>query len=332
MVVKERDFPIIIMKLEALLRRLPLNHPKRPLIEEHLSKRKAGYRGEKRLDYFLSFLLDDKYFIFHDLRLINNNKPFQMDTLLLSRNFALIIEVKNMSGTLMFDSTFNQLIRTINDKEERFKDPFAQVKTQRIQLRSWMENKLKLTNFPIDYLIVNTNASTILKASNQRIAQSVVHVENVIEKIQKFDKRYENPSLSLQSLNHTRDLLIKEHTPLLIQILEKYDIGENEILQGVQCQRCFAYNVTRKKRKWHCQKCNTISIDAHKQAVLDYLLLIKETITNKECREFLQITSPKISYFILNSLQLPTNGMNKATKYYLPHHLISILEEQVMNS
>lgn len=45
---------------------------------------------------------------------------FQMDSLNISRDFALIVEVKNISG--YFDRTFNQLIRIANDKEEGFPD------------------------------------------------------------------------------------------------------------------------------------------------------------------------------------------------------------------
>ncbi|PWW26167.1 hypothetical protein DFO73_111105 [Cytobacillus oceanisediminis] len=52
MIVKERSTPIKITYLEALLRRLPYDHPKRSRIEEDLFKRRGGYRGEKALDQF----------------------------------------------------------------------------------------------------------------------------------------------------------------------------------------------------------------------------------------------------------------------------------------
>jgi len=64
--VKEKQITIRIQTLEALLRRIPSDHPKRVLIENEYSKRMAGYKGEKSLDYYLSFLGED-YYIFHDL-------------------------------------------------------------------------------------------------------------------------------------------------------------------------------------------------------------------------------------------------------------------------
>ncbi|MED1098241.1 MULTISPECIES: nuclease-related domain-containing protein [Bacillus] len=90
-----------------MLRNLPSNHPKIPLITEELKKRTAGYRGETALDFPLSFIAEKDYFIFHDLRLQDSSRYFQMDTLVLSQKFALILEVKNIAGSLYFDPTFN---------------------------------------------------------------------------------------------------------------------------------------------------------------------------------------------------------------------------------
>lgn len=78
----------------------------------------AGYRGEQSLDYYLGFLTN--YFILHDLRLPDRDHHFQLDTLLISPYFILILEVKNISGTLIFDDHFKQLIRVTPEKEEGF--------------------------------------------------------------------------------------------------------------------------------------------------------------------------------------------------------------------
>ncbi|MGM0874073.1 MAG: hypothetical protein ACQEWV_04595 [Bacillota bacterium] len=67
MIIKEKELPIKIKKLEALLRRLPKGHSKCSYVEEEFAKRMAGYKGEKSLEYYLSFL-DEDFHIFHDLR------------------------------------------------------------------------------------------------------------------------------------------------------------------------------------------------------------------------------------------------------------------------
>ena len=128
MIIKERGVPLSIRTLEALGRRISPNHPSFQLIKSDLTKRKAGLRGEQSLDYYLNEPALDHYSIFHDIRLSVHGHPFQIDTLMLTNQFVLILEVKNISGTLHFDQKFNQLIRTTSDgREEGFPDPFSQV-------------------------------------------------------------------------------------------------------------------------------------------------------------------------------------------------------------
>jgi hypothetical protein len=93
-----------ILVLEALLRRLPKNHVKRTKIMEELSRRWAGYKGEASLDFHLRNLDEKNYLILHDLNLPDGKYNCQIDALLLSPNFALIIEIKNMTGKLTYGS------------------------------------------------------------------------------------------------------------------------------------------------------------------------------------------------------------------------------------
>lgn len=91
MIVKERKIPIKILKLQALLRRLPANHPNRERMNEDLVKNLYGYRGEESLDYYLSYLNKDCYYILHDLRLQTKSKKyFQIDTFYVNNLILLI--------------------------------------------------------------------------------------------------------------------------------------------------------------------------------------------------------------------------------------------------
>ncbi|WP_197205174.1 nuclease-related domain-containing protein [Cytobacillus firmus] len=57
---------------------------------------------------------------------------FQIDIIILTPYFISILEVKNISGSLYFNSIFTQMVRTIEDKEEGFPDPVKQVKDKPI--------------------------------------------------------------------------------------------------------------------------------------------------------------------------------------------------------
>ncbi|MED2971018.1 nuclease-related domain-containing protein [Fictibacillus sp. B-59209] len=101
MIVKSIQIPLIIKKLEALLRRLPPNHPKRPIIEKELASRFKGYRGEQSLDFYLQEFPSKDHLILHDIRLPALNSQIQMDLLILTPYYLLNLEVKNFSGSLL---------------------------------------------------------------------------------------------------------------------------------------------------------------------------------------------------------------------------------------
>ena len=45
-------------------------------------------------------------------------------------------------------------------------------------------------------------------------------------------------------------------------------------------------------RGWGCNTCSTLLVEtAHIQAVSDWFMLISDTMTNRDCREFLHISS-----------------------------------------
>nr|WP_259548682.1 hypothetical protein [Heyndrickxia oleronia] len=66
MIVKELTIPYKLLMDVALLRRLRPSHPKLAMIEEDLTRRKVGYRGEQNLLYHLGFLPPQNQKIFLD--------------------------------------------------------------------------------------------------------------------------------------------------------------------------------------------------------------------------------------------------------------------------
>lgn len=118
-----------------------------------LSGREAGYQSEEYLDSLIQQLLGSKFIIFHDLNFTEGKSTYQIDNLLITPQLALIIEVKNMTGVLTFDSENDQFYQTIGDKIKGYQDPVTQV--QRHQ--SYIKKLLAENNFPpvpVEYLIV----------------------------------------------------------------------------------------------------------------------------------------------------------------------------------
>ncbi|MCI0766865.1 nuclease-related domain-containing protein [Bacillus sp. TL12] len=318
MIIKERKKPIYLRQLEALLRRLPVNHPKRDIISEKFAKYKAGYKGEQAIDYPLSFLADKKYNILHDIRLFDQKHYFQIDTLIISSHFILFLEIKNITGTLLFDTEFNQLIRISEQNSEGFPDPMLQIKRQEMQLQTWL-NLHGFSNLPIESLVVISTPRTIVKTSfhNQKLPQKITHSANLPNKIKQLESVYVKSRLSAKKQQKLVQYIMTEHSPLKQNILEQYSITKDELLRGVQCPECLFISMIKIKSGWKCAKCNIFSKEAHKYAMQDYALLLETTVTNKELKEFLNIESSSVVKRLIQMMELPYTGENKGRKYEL---------------
>jgi hypothetical protein len=317
-IIKPRIKPIRITVNEALLRRLPANHYKREVIKGDLLKRKAGFRGEQSLDYYFSFLSDEDFYFLHDLRLPYRHHFFQIDTLILTSYFLLIIEVKNISGTLLFDRTFNQLIRTKGDKTEGFADPISQVSRHQYQLGQWMKS-MQLTPLPIESIVVMSNPAGIIKTENKvaelQVQKKVIHAEQLMHFITNLRNVHNKEILSRKLIKKLNKMLLKSHTPPNIDIHSSYQIPISDIKTGVQCSECLFTPLQKARFGWPCPHCKTILKDGHIQAVEDYFLLISPTINNRQCRDFLHLSSDDTAYRILTSMNLSHNGKTKGRVY-----------------
>ncbi|MGM0847205.1 MAG: nuclease-related domain-containing protein [Bacillota bacterium] len=166
MIILERQIPERILALEAAIRRLSKNHEKLPDLHKELRSRKKGYKGELSFDYYLKLLPDDKYFILNQLRLPHKSTFFQIDSLLICELFILIIEIKSHSGKLHYDHSFRQLTRTYNEVVQGYPYPLSQVQRHSFQLKDWLR-KNKFVDLPIEYLVVQSDPSSILSADTK---------------------------------------------------------------------------------------------------------------------------------------------------------------------
>ncbi|MBS4178487.1 nuclease-related domain-containing protein [Lederbergia citrea] len=318
LIIKQRKIPIKIKKLEALLRRLPMSHSKWKEVVAEAARSWAGYRGEESLDYYLSFLPDKEYFIFHDLRIPYKTHHFQMDFLIQTNYFLLILEVKNISGTITFDPDLNQMIRTLNGIEEAFPDPVQQVKHQQFQLSSLLQQK-KYKNVPIESLVVMANPYSLLKMPAKRpdYLQKVIRSTRLLEKIQFFHKKHKDEKLTRSELRKISKLLLINDTPHNPNMLQRFELSKSDILPGVFCEKCSTMTMSRSKGSWVCNRCSYSYKNAHLNALEDYSFLINSTISNSETRKFLQLSSSSVAQKLLKTSNFTPTGTTKDRRYHL---------------
>ncbi|MBJ8105603.1 MULTISPECIES: nuclease-related domain-containing protein [Bacillus cereus group] len=315
MIVKERKMPVYLLQLDALLRRLPIHHPKRNMVAENLAKFMASYKGEQAIEYPLSFLSETEYSILHDIRLFDQKHYFQIDTLIVSSRFLLFLEIKNIIGTLIFDAKFNQLIRIADGtSEEGFPDPILQLKRQEMQLRKWLSLH-GLYNIPMESLVVISSPRTIIKTSDEILPSKIIHGANLPNRIKQIENQYKE-----EAIGNTKGLInqiMNENFPQRQNILAQYKIKKEELLRGVQCEECFTMAMLEEKQGWRCSNCNSTSKHAHLRALQDYTLLIDMITTNSKLRDFLNMQSSSAVKRLLQTMNIPYTGENKGRIYDL---------------
>src|SRR5699024_6184947 len=293
MILKERNKSIVLRKLSALYRRMHENHPEKERVYSDLQKKLAEKRGEEAIDYFLQFL-DQKLFHFmHSIRIPDKQGFFQIDTLVLSPYFILIIEVKNWRGTILFGEN-GQVTRVREDgMEEGFRNPVSQAYLQRHRLQKWLLQK-GFNNIPIHIIVVISFPSTIIKSSNKHeIPEEVIHNNQLSFKINTLADKHKQV-ISTEVMHLIANELIAVHTPEDKDILSAYNIRADELIKGVICDQCSYYPMIWRHSKMYCSKCKFTSSNSYLDAMQDYCLLISNRAKNSEIRDFLQINSPHV--------------------------------------
>jgi ribosomal protein L37AE/L43A len=313
MIILEREEPRILAKIEALKPRLHPNHPKLDLMNRDYASFKAGYHGEKKVDYYLSLLDQEKFDIYQGIRLPNREGYFQIDALITTNGYIITDEIKNLAGTIIYDKKNNQF--TQNTKP--ITNPFSQVKMQKLQFVDWLQTH-KFAPIPVDYLITMANSATKIETpfGTPDNYWNLGYGYDLIEKIQVFEKSFRKEAITLKERKRMRRLLLKYHHPLDIDILKKYEISKVEVKPGVQCPICHMIGMIRTYGIWECLLCHHKSKDAHIKALHDYFLINGPTITNQQFREFTQIHSSQLASRILSDMGLSHTGINKGRVYY----------------
>ncbi|MCM3664657.1 NERD domain-containing protein [Mesobacillus subterraneus] len=302
---------------EALMERIIPNHPKLSFIKQDYKAWRAGYKGELQTDYRLSFLPEKGFHVFRDLRLQDEKWHFQIDTLILTLRYILLIETKAYSGTLFFDKHSEQMIQTKDGQEKSYDNPINQVRMQAWHLKRWLKNH-RFSVPPIYQIVAISNASTIIKVSDRSLNNLIVKGDVLLNRVLQIDDSTPNPSFTDKEVKKLSKSLVKNHSPHHPDILKQYSLTPDDLQKGVQCPSCSAYGMYREKWIWCCPVCGHKSKTAHHKTIKELFLLISPTIKNQMFREFCSGISSKTASDLLISLNLPFTGTTNGRIYHMP--------------
>lgn len=319
MFLKPVEVPFYIEQYQAYVRRLPPSKLRNDL-EAQLKKYWTGFKGEKLLEPILASFPDKDYLTFHDLRLFNGVHYFQIDYLILTEKFILILEVKNIAGTLTLDFLAHTLTRTLKNKREVFQDPTVQSEMLSRQLQDWLaEHCGYLPEIPVENFVVFASPATFIRFlnANNSEEQKVIRSSQMKKKTAAINSRMTTKVSSSKMLKSVSDELLKNHHPKILDLVGDGSVRLEELIKGVQCPYCDYIPMTRLHRNWKCPSCQQTSPKAYLQALRDYQLLMGPKITTQDCKQFLQLDSASTSKYLLQTIHPNYSGNTKDRMYYL---------------
>lgn len=314
MIIKTGSTPYNLYGLKALQRRLSDKRSQEIDLKEKIRIANAGINGERVLEtIFNKYKLTFEHNIFHGLNL-KSTGSFQIDNLFLSRQGAFILEVKNIQGRISFSEETNQLIRTLDDGQvDAFECPSVQLERNRYLLEDWLH--ARNLSIPIHTAVVFPNPRQLIE--NTRADLKILFPNEVPSMLR--GREASQPVINSITLDQMKEELLKGHSDYNpYPMCNKFRIDRAEIKSGVQCDKCGTLGMERIFRGWGCNTCRHVSKTAHVQAITDWFMLINDTMTNRECREFLHIPSNYTASRLLSDLPLKTGGVNRGRYYRFP--------------
>jgi ribosomal protein L37AE/L43A len=168
-------------------------------------------------------------------------------------------------------------------------------------------------------LIVISNPQTIIRTApeNHKLHKKVIHRDALPAKKNQMEHSIKASIFGEKDLKKAVRVMNKHHIDADFSILERYNLTEEDLIKGVICEKCKGNQLFRRHGTWICHQCQQSSKTAHIQAVRDYFYLLGSTITNRQLRSFLNISSSSSATRILQSLNLTSRGANKGRVYSL---------------
>ena len=313
MILKKRGHDKHLVGLHALHKRLPEDHPMMDTITKKMAMISAGISGEAKLEkVFENYLFLDEVYIMHDLSFYSTGHA-QVDCLVITPKFGLILEVKNIAGEMTFLSGTGQISRVLeNGQIDHFESPMVQLDRNSDLLFDWL--RMTGVHMPILGAVVLPKATQ--KVNVQLNDYPVLFPGVVPSFIKRLIKNH-----SIIEPNCAKEIaerLVREHQEFNpFPICSRWHVDVACLKKGVFCTSCRGGMMVRQLRTWVCQTCLHKDPNAHKQAIKEWFMLVGGELTNKTCREFLKIESHQLASRMLGEMNLKINGHGKSTRYQM---------------
>lgn len=310
-----RTLPRLLDSTILLLHRLnPHSHEYRTIYDEMDSTR-AGFNGESRVDRILLELSPiDNFFVIPNLRLqVRPNQKIELDTLIVTDRYLLILEIKALRGLIRFKTNpYSLEIETEGRIYER-ECPQIQLLRAIDGLQTWLKER--------GYTIpVHGFLTFAYRNIRVELPPQLVHLTYANElpfQIRMLTSKMK-PKLSKVQLHQLTSALREAHQPFIpYPLCDYYRVEPEKLLKGHFCRQCGNRLLRKSAKSWWCIKCERNVQDAPLRALEEWFMFVKDSISNEECREWLGLKDKYAAGYILRNTTLEPIGENRARRYVL---------------
>lgn len=208
-----------------------------------------------------------------------------------------------MKGELSFETTPSQLIQKTEEGEKAYSCPQIQVISAAYILKEFLLTH-KILDLPVYCVIAMPNRKTIIRKPPKKV--KLLFGRELPLYLEKLDEL--PPVITKNQIRKLTKSIEKNQSQIEFEPLaSKYNININDIKKGVICA-CGHNGIRLSQRIWKCRKCHQKIEKPLEQAIEDWFLLIKSTITIREGMEFLGIDDRNYVRAIFKKFGLVSNG------------------------
>lgn len=313
MILKTFEEGIMVKGLRTLLQRLDIGHPLYTKFSQELQQQEAGDFGEQHIMKQLQKLANTlEIVILHNISL-HVPIPIQLDIVVITPYDVVIIESKNIRGSIQLKLKPRQLIRTLETGERHiFNHP-------EIQLEEYVFGLDKF--FKRQQVQVDVTGVIVFPFNNAEIQYddgqfSVLMIRELAHFLrQHVMNKQSQRKIPSKKIGH---LLMRHHRVYQIpSFCTYYNIDPQAIKKGVYCRHCIQNKLVRIKKNWFCAHCKMYDKTAHHQALQDYRMLINDQINTETARHFLELPNRHITKRLLQDYCTQRKGHNNQMLYQL---------------
>lgn len=306
-----------LMALRELAIRIPITNTREKTFFTNMYKAaKAGYDGETKIDRVLeNIAFPTLHTIIPDFHTQSKfGAYYQMDTVILTNRYILLLEIKNIRGLIEFHENPAHIIRTIEGVKEKMDCPIHQLARNSKTLENLVCNVTK--KLPIYSAIVFCNPTAQVTSYPPTVKILYKNqVDFFIEKLNTLPEVCEKSEYQQVVKSLTTNNKNFKITPLSL----RYSIDPSILRKGVFCLKCESpMHPLNRSTAFKCLECNSTYKDALVNSIVGLFGIFDRELSREQLENHLNIKAKDRIIKALTQLRCTKKGKARATRYSLP--------------